>query len=130
MRNELIHKELSYKVVGILYDVYNTLGYGHKEKHYQRAIAAAFKSEKITFQEQVSYSINYKETNIGRYFLDFLVDDKIVLEIKKGPHFPKSHMDQILGYLKATELELAILACFTPTGVRTKRILNGKKYRK
>jgi len=59
-------------------------------------------------------------------FYDFIIDDKIVLEIKRGNHFCKRDFDQVIGYLKASGLKLGILAIFSPTGLRFKRVLNIK----
>jgi len=68
--------------------------------------------------------IKFKNDNIGKYFLDFLVDDKIVLEIKKGDRFSRRDIEQIYGYLKATNLKLGIIANFTNNGIKFKRIIN------
>ena len=126
MRNKIkvVYPELSYKIVGILFEVYNQLGPGYQEKYYQRAIEAAFKTNKLTFKKQLSLDINFNNVKIGKYFLDFLVEDKIVLEIKKGNYFPKKNIEQVYAYLKLTGLKLAILANFTSNGIKFRRILN------
>ena len=124
LSKKILHPKLSYKIVGVLFDVYNELGYGLKEKYYQRAIAIAFKKNRMVFKEQVSIPLEFQDTNIGRYFLDFLVEDKIVVEIKRGDHFSMNHIEQIFSYLQATNLELGILANFTSNGVKYKRIIN------
>ena len=82
------------------------------------------KNRGLKFLEQVSISLNYKTKRIGRYFLDFLIEDKIVLEIKKDKYFSKQNIDQVLGYLKATKLKLGIVANFTSNGLKFKRIVN------
>lgn len=122
----MVYKELSYVIVGILFEVFNELGYGYQEKHYQKAIEKSFSSNKIKFRSQVPYKIKFKKEEIGRYFLDFLIEDKIILEIKKGNYFAKRNINQVNGYLKATDLKLAILANFTSDGVKFKRLLNIK----
>jgi GxxExxY protein len=125
---EIIHKELSYEIVGVLFEVYNDLGYGHKEIYYERAIAAGFEDRKIPYKRQVPYKLMFKDKEIGRYFLDFLVDGKIVLEIKRGNYFGKKNIEQVFNYLKVTNLKLAILANFTPNGVKFIRIVNSDKF--
>lgn len=122
--DKIIYKDLSYKVVGILFEVYNKLGYGYKEKYYEKAIAASFKAEGIKFREQVSFKLMFRKEMVGRYYLDFLIEDKVILEIKKGNYFSKRNMEQIKSYLKITNLKLAILANFTSKGVKFLRILN------
>ncbi|MBU4331702.1 GxxExxY protein [Patescibacteria group bacterium] len=122
--NKVIHKDLSYKIVGILFEVYNDLGYGYQEKYYERAIVKYLIAAKIKFKRQVSYLIKAKGEVIGRYYLDFLIEDKIILELKKGNYFSKRNIEQVKGYLKATGMKLAILANFTSSGVKFFRVLN------
>jgi len=122
--NKVIHKELSYKVVGILFEVYNELGFGYQEKYYEKALEKCFIAEHVAFKKQVPFDLKFKNEVIGRYYLDFLIDNKIVLEIKKGNYFPKRNISQVKEYLKVTGLKLAILANFTSTGVKFLRILN------
>ena len=123
-RQDLLYPELSYKIVGSAFDVCNELGGGHSEKYYQKALAEAFSKNNIKFQEQVSFPMSYNNKVIGRKFLDFLVEDKIVVEIKKGNRFSKSHIDQVLEYLKMNDFKLAILINFGNEGVVFKRIIN------
>ena len=78
-----MYPELSYQIIGILFDVYNTLGYGHNERAYQRAVATALKSSGLKFMEQVYAPLVYRGTIIGRNYFDFLIGEKVVLEIKK-----------------------------------------------
>ncbi len=125
-RNDIIYPELSYKLIGILFEIYNELGYGYQEKYYQKAIIKTFEEIGVKFKEQLPCKIKFKERNIGTYFLDFLIEDKIVLEIKRGEYFPKSNLNQVYGYLKATGLKLGIIVNFTSKGLRFKRILNIK----
>ena len=122
--NDLLYPELSYKIVGILFDVYNKMGYGYQEKYYQKAICEKLKENHIIFKEQVPIKILFEDNKIGQYFLDFLIEDKIVLEIKKMDKFLKSNFDQTYAYLKSTKLELGILANFTKSGLQYKRIIN------
>ena len=121
---KIIYKDLSYKIVGILFEVYNELGYGYQEKYYEMAVAKCFVKEEILHKRQAPYRVMFKDEEIGKYYLDFLVDDKIILELKKGNYFSKRNIEQIKGYLKAAKLKLAILANYTPTGVKILRVLN------
>jgi GxxExxY protein len=123
-RADLLHPELSYAIIGCAFEVYNTIGSGHQEKNYQKALREEFKLKKLSFREQVHYPLNYKGEFIGKNFLDFLVDGKVVVEIKKGNIFSKRHIDQVLNYLKLTNMKLAILINFGSEGVAFKRIIN------
>lgn len=123
-RNDLIYPNLSYKIVGCAFDVYNTLGYGHHEKYYQRALAEAFSNQGLKFKEQVNFPLKYQGKIIGKNFVDFLVENKIIVEIKKGEKFSKVHIDQIKEYLKTSGIKLAILINFAKQGVIFKRFVN------
>lgn len=126
-RKDLIYPELSYKIIGCAFDVYNEIGSGHHEKYYQRALKEAFKEQKLNIKEQVYYPLKYKTKVIGKNFLDFLIKKIIVVEIKKGVSYSKRHITQVIEYLKATDLPLAILITFGNEGVSFKRIVNFKK---
>ncbi|HVN26120.1 MAG TPA: GxxExxY protein [Candidatus Paceibacterota bacterium] len=123
-RADILYPELSYRVVGALFSVFNALGYGYREKYYQRAIAQELAIARIPFKQQIAYEIKFKNKIIGRQILDFLIDGKIVLELKRGNRFSKHDITQVYGYLKATNLKLAILARFSSKGVIFKRIVN------
>ena len=124
---DLVYKELSYKTVGILFKVYNELGGGYQEKYYQRAVALELKKLGVDFKEQVPVNLSYNGKNIGKYYLDFVIENKIVLEIKAIPRFYTRDIKQILAYLKRTGLTLGILASFSKGELKFKRILKGNK---
>ncbi len=123
--SNLVEKELSYRIVGALFDVYNNLGGGYQEKYYQRAVSKEFKNRNIKFEEQIIIPLSFKGNSIGKYFLDFLIEDKIVLEIKAANKFYIRDIKQVLAYLKATNKSLGILANFNRNNLQFKRILKG-----
>lgn len=123
-KNNVFYPELSYKIVGCAFDVYNEIGSGHIENYYQRALSESFKKNKLNFKEQLYFPLKYNNKVIGKKFIDFLVEDSIVVEIKKGNRFSKTHIDQVLEYLKLNEFRLAILINFGSSGVTFKRIIN------
>ena len=123
---ELIHPELSYKVVGILYKVYNQMGGGYQEKYYQQAIKREFFMEKVPFLEQVRIDFNYNGELIGRYYIDFVVDHKIVLELKVTPTFSRRDIMQVLNYLDQSSLKLGILVSLNRNSIFYKRIIRNE----
>ena len=123
-RAKLVYPELSYEIVGLLFEVHNELGPGHKEKIYERALCEALDEKKVKYESQVYHPVKFKGKIVGKYFLDILVEDKIVLEIKQGNRFSKKNIDQVLNYLKAGNLKLGIIAQFGTDEVKFKRILN------
>ncbi|HPN96622.1 MAG TPA: GxxExxY protein [Candidatus Moranbacteria bacterium] len=122
---KLIYPDLSYKIVGILFGVYNAIGSGYQEKHYQRAVKKEFLENDIKFTEQAPVTLYYKGDKLGAYYFDFIVENKIVLELKCASKFYPKDIKQVLGYLKAKNLDLGILACFGKNGLIYKRILKG-----
>lgn len=125
--SELVYPQLSYKITGILFRVYNELGGGYQEKYYQKAISAELIKQGISFQEQIAVKLNYSQIKIGQYFIDFVIDDKIVLEIKAQSKFYARDIKQVLGYLKSSNKKLGILASFARNGLLFKRILKGSR---
>lgn len=122
---ELIHGELSYKIIGLLYKIYNAMGSGFQEKYYQNAMRKVFEKESIPFLEQVRMEINIEGANIGRYYIDFVVDHKIAIEIKTKSFFSQKDIRQLLGYLKRSGLEVGLLVAFSSEGLKIKRMLRG-----
>lgn len=123
-KKDLLYPELSYLIIGCAFDVYNSIGSGYHEKYYQRALIQAFTEKGIIFQTERGFPLRYKGEIIGKKRLDFIVDNKVVVELKKGNTFSKSHIDQILEYLRIHHLKLGILINFGSQGVLYKRIVN------
>lgn len=119
----VLYPELSYAIGGILFRVFTELGSGYQEKHLQRAVAAAFREANLPFEEQVMSTLEFEGKVIGRYYFDFVVDGKIVLELKVGERFYRQHYDQIKQYLMRSGLKLGLLARFGNHGVVINRIL-------
>ena len=121
---EIIEKELSYKIVGVLMKVHTTLGSGYQEKYYQRAVARGSMLQSIAYKEQLHIPLAYEGESIGGYFVDFLIEDKIILEIKAPRTFYSRDYRQVRAYLKYANLRLGILANFGKQSLDYKRILN------
>jgi len=123
-KRKLIFPELSYRIMGILFNVHNELGSKYQEKYYQRAIEIELRNNNIKYQIEVPVNLYYKTELIGKYFLDFLIDDKIILEIKAKGQLSLTDFKQISGYLKAKNLKLGIIVNFRQEQLLYKRILN------
>lgn len=121
---DIIYSDECYKIVGALFEVFRSLGYGLREKDYQEAVAKSLEKNDIPFKEQLAGNLSMDGKNIRRYYLDFLIDNKIVLEIKAKEKFYEDNIAQVYSYLKATNLKLGIIANFTKRGVQFKRIVN------
>lgn len=121
---ELIYPKESYSLVACAYAVFNRLKYGYHEKYYQRAYAVELKKAGYKFDRELRADIVYDGQKIGKYFVDFLVEGKIIVEIKVGNDFHTNYLKQVLSYLKVTKKRLGIIILFTPKGVRFKRLVN------
>lgn len=124
MDGKVIYPELSYKVIGALFEVFNELGYSYREVYYQKAVAKVLRNLGIEFQEQVYMPLIFKGERIGRAVCDFLIGGKIILEIKHGDRFPTQDIKQLFTYLRANNLKLGILARFSSKGLKFRRVLN------
>jgi len=84
---ELIYKELSHRIIGLCYQVYNELGYGYQEKYYARVFALLLKELGIKFKQEPQVLIKFHGRIIGKYFIDFVIEDKIAIEFKIDQDF-------------------------------------------
>lgn len=125
-KNNLIYAKECYQIMGLVFKVYNDLGFGHKESFYQKALIREFRDNGIKFSEQLRCRLKYKGKELGLYILDFLVFGKIVLEIKKRSFISAKDIKQLYQYLKATKLKLGIIITFAKDGVKYKRVVNLK----
>lgn len=121
---KLVYPRLSYKIVGLLFEVHSRLGGHYQEKYYQRAVEQLFKREGIHYQKEIPVDINFEGNKLGKYFLDFLIEGKIILELKAVPHLDPIHFRQVRSYLKTKNLQLGILANFRGDKLISRRVLN------
>ena len=122
------HKELTYKINGLIFEVYKSLGFGYQEKYYQRAFEEILKVNKLNYNKELQIPIYFNRKIIGRYFVDFVIENKIVVEFKIANEIYQRHFKQVIGYLKTNKLEVGLLALITPEKVIIKRIVNSKNY--
>jgi len=125
---EYIYKEENYKIVGILFEVHKNLGKGFSEIVYKDALEYEFKNNNIPYQREKEFSVAYKDTILKhKFYADFVIYDKIILEIKTVDCFNTSHYNQCLNYLKISGYKLAVIANFNLISLDYKRIIDSKK---
>lgn len=120
---EVVYKELSYAVVGAAMEVHRILGPGFLEAVYQAALAHELTLRGIRFEQFKRLPVTYKGVSVGDYEADFVVEDKIILEIKAVSTWHPKHEAQAINYLTATGLHLAILLNFGADSLQHKRIV-------
>lgn len=121
---KIIYPELSYKVMGVLFKVHSKLGPRYQEKYYQRAIEIELKKQEVPFEREKMVPLKYEKEKIGKYFIDFVIDNKIALEVKAVDYFKRDFTGQVLAYLNAANLKLGIIANFNAERLLYKRIIN------
>lgn len=124
MKAELIYPELSFQIMGAVFEVHNVLGPGFIESIYENALSLEFQSRGIAFERQKRMIVRYKDTIIGKQKLDFIIEEKIVLEIKAISQLADIFKMKVLSYLRATDLKLGILINFGTPKVQSVRIVN------
>ncbi|MFZ5800960.1 MAG: GxxExxY protein [Candidatus Omnitrophota bacterium] len=112
MGTDYLYKDLTYKIIGALFEVHKNLGAVHKENIYHEAIKIELKLQNIPFEEEKSLEVKYKGQPIGAYKPDFIIDNKVILEIKAVPILAKPMLDQMYYYVKGSKYKLALLANF------------------
>ncbi len=121
--SKLLYGDLSYRVRGACFTVYNTLGFGHKELVYQNALEKELKSLGIPHKRHPRLSVRYKLAVVGEYIPDITVDEKIILELKAVEFVPNAYHQQLLHYLKSTGYQLGFLVNFGSPNLSIKRIV-------
>ncbi len=119
----LLYKDESFEIVGAAIEVWKTLGFGFLESVYENALMCELRNRGLRAERQVPISVNYKQQLVGNFFVDILVNDAIVLELKTGEEISRTHMGQALNYLKATGYRLAIILNFSPARLEFKRMI-------
>jgi GxxExxY protein len=109
---KILHKELSYAIVGAAMEVHRILGPGFLEAVYQAALAHELALRNIRYEQFKRLPVTYKGIMVGDYVADFMVEDKVILEIQAVSILHPRHEAQAINYLTATGFRLAILLNF------------------
>ena len=119
----IIYKDLSYKIVELALEVHNELGCGFLEKVYENALMLLLEREKIPAKQQQSADVYFQEKVVGQYFADIMVDNKIILEMKAVDVIANIHVAQTLNYLRATGMKLGLILNFGKPRFEYKRLV-------
>jgi len=126
IKEEYKYSELTGKIIGCAMEVHKVLGNGFQETIYQRALALEFELQGIGFARELEMLIHYKESHIGTRRVDFLVEEKISVELKAVIKFEDVHLAQAINYLEAYNLEVGLLLNFGSKSLDFKRVINLK----
>lgn len=108
------HEELTRKIIGVFYDVYNELGNGFLESVYRKAMMIALNQAGLSAEEEKPLTVWFRSHAVGKFEPDIIVEDKVILELKGCRALDPGHEAQLLNYLRATDIEIGFLLNFGP----------------
>jgi GxxExxY protein len=125
MNGELKYKDITEKIIGASFEVHKFLGNGFQELIYQRALAYEMSKAGLEFAREIEQDIYYKDLDepIGTRRADFVVEGKVLVELKAIIHLEDVHLAQALNYLKAYKLEVGLLINFGSKSLTFKRLV-------
>jgi GxxExxY protein len=126
----MLHDTITKQVIDAFYAVYHELGYGFLEAVYTSALVAELDYQHIKSRRQTPAEILYRGKEIGTYYMDLLVEGKVLVEVKSTAKLVPADERQLLNYLKATSIEVGLLLHFGPEPTVMRRILtNDRKHK-
>lgn len=126
MKEEYLHKELTAEIINRFYKVYNTLGYGFLEKVYEKALKYELEKAGLHVERQKPINVYYETELVGEYFADLLVENKVIIELKATETICEEHENQLINYLKATDIEVGLLVNFGKRPEIKRKIFSNK----
>jgi len=107
-----MHSDLTEKIIGVFYDVYNELGHGFLESTYAEALTVALEEIGLGAAREVPVPVWFRGRKVGQYYADLIVDGVVLLELKAARTLESAHEAQLLHYLRATDIEVGLLLNF------------------
>ncbi len=112
MEHNYLHQDLTSEIIKRFYVVYNVLGYGFLEKVYEKALKFELEKAGLVVERQKPINVYYETELVGEYFADLLVENKVIIELKASESICEEHENQLINYLKATDIEIGLLLNF------------------
>ena len=109
------HVELTERVIGVFYEVYNELGSGFLESVYREAMRIALTQVGMMVKTEVPVPVSFRDVIVGVFRADLIVNDLVLVELKASEQIIRQHESQTMHYLRATEIEVALLMNFGAT---------------
>ena len=122
---DLAHSELTRAVIGAAMEVHSNLGPGFLESVYEAALAIEFNLRNVPYERQKAIPVIYKGERAREFFCDFLVDGKVLVELKSIQTITEAEEAQVLNYLKVTGLRVGLLINFGQSSLKYKRLVQG-----
>jgi len=115
------HADLTEKIIGCAYRVYNTLGAGFLESVYEKCLIIEARKHGLSVEAQKAVNVYYDEQIVGSFIADLIVDKKIIIELKAVRNLVVAHEVQLVNYLTATKIPIGLLINFGEVKVEVKR---------
>lgn len=120
---QILHKKLSYDIIGCAMEVHKQLGVGYLESVYEEAFKIELQLNKIPFESQKKYPVIYKNKFIKDFYCDLVMDNKIIIELKAIKNIGDIERAQVINYLKVTGIKLGMIINFGETSLKYERML-------
>lgn len=124
---ELLHKDLTDVILKTFYEVYNELGYGFLEKVYENALLIELRNKGFEVSPQKKIKVFYKGNEVGDYYADLIVENKVILELKAAEYVVEEFENQLLNYLRGTNCEIGLLLNFGKKPEFRRKIFENKR---
>lgn len=111
-KSKLLYPELTDKIIGVYYDVYNEVGHGFLESVYSNCMYVALRSEGLSVAREVPIPVYFRGHDVGQFKADLVIEGCVLVELKAVQHLDRSHEAQVMNYLRGTQLEVALLLNF------------------
>ena len=121
------HANLTEKIIGAFFAVYNRLGYGFSEKVYENALALELQKLGLKVEQQKQVTVYYDRQAVGEYLADIVANEAVIVELKAVRQLSKDHEAQLLNYLKATTLEVGFLFNFGPKAEFKRKVYDNER---
>lgn len=123
------HENITAVILKSFYKVYNTLGYGFLEKVYQNSLLLELVHQDLSVQKQRQINVFYLGQQVGEYYADLIVNDVVIIELKAHECIIEEHENQLINYLKATEIEVGLLLNFGPKPEFKRKVFENQRKR-
>jgi len=123
----MIDDKLTYNVIGCAMKVHNTLGNGFRETIYQKCLAIELELARISFAREIEQTIFYNGIEVGTRRADFIIENKIIVELKAVIDLEDAHLAQTKNYLTAYNFDIGLLINFGATSLQYKRVFRSNK---
>lgn len=127
MENGLIHKDLTDKIIGTFYEVYNELGFGFLESVYEDAMVIALEEKGLEVGQQIAVPVWFRGRSIGKFAADLLIEHRVIVELKAVSKLVEVHAAQLMHYLRATEVEVGLVMNFGPRPEFKRRVFENTR---